>query len=163
MMAAELKSHVLRRDEKGYLGIPFKRLLGAAIGGASLFMSFRLFMPTIGIPAGIVGFIACLILTGQQGGLPLYTRLLLQLRGSLIITAVRQPNSLSGKLAKTLELPIHLVNLHSEQVFAPIRATEEADLTEWETYATPLEEGVGLVFVREALPVTAILGREESL
>ena len=30
---ADFKSHVLRRDEKGIFGIPFKRLLGCGLGG----------------------------------------------------------------------------------------------------------------------------------
>ena len=32
-MSADFKSHVLRRDEKGFFGIPFKRLLLAGVGG----------------------------------------------------------------------------------------------------------------------------------
>ena len=39
-MAADFKSHVLLRDEKGLFGIPFKRLLLAGVGG--------------GIPASLV-------------------------------------------------------------------------------------------------------------
>ena len=37
-MVAEIKSHVLRRDEKGMFGIPFKRLLGAGIGAVVVFV-----------------------------------------------------------------------------------------------------------------------------
>jgi hypothetical protein len=54
-MVAELKSHVLRRDEKGMFGIPFKRLLGAGMAGVIVFMIARIFFPVGAIPLGGVG------------------------------------------------------------------------------------------------------------
>ena len=62
-MVAELKSHVLRREEKGMFGIPFKRLLGAGIGGIVIFMIARMVFPVGAIPFGGIGFIAFLILS----------------------------------------------------------------------------------------------------
>ena len=35
-MAVDFKSHVLLRDEKGLFGIPFKRWLGAGVGGGAI-------------------------------------------------------------------------------------------------------------------------------
>lgn len=148
-MVAELKSHVLRRDEKGMLGIPFKRLLGAGVGAVMLFMAVRFVLPIAALPAGLVGFIGLLILLAQSGGLSLYTRLLYRVRGWLIIAAASQPDSLIGQLADTLELPTHLVVLDGELVFAPVGQVLDVNLSEWETYAAPDEGGQGLLFVEE--------------
>ncbi|MBZ0308624.1 MAG: hypothetical protein K8I82_21335 [Anaerolineae bacterium] len=148
-MVAELKSHVLRRDEKGMFGIPFKRLLGAGVGGVVFFMVARFIMPLGAIPLGFGGFIALLILSAQSGGLSLYTRLLYRVRGWLIIVAASQPHSLVAQVAETLELPTHLVMLDGGQVYAPPEKAVEVDLSQWETYAAPDEDGQGLVFVEE--------------
>lgn len=148
-MVAELKSHVLRRDEKGMFGIPFKRLLGAGVGGVVFFMVARFIMPLGAIPLGFGGFIALLILSAQSGGLSLYTRLLYRVRGWLIIVAASQPNSFIAQAAETLELPTHLVVLDGAQVYAPPEKAVEVDLSQWETYAAPDEDGQGLVFVEE--------------
>jgi uncharacterized membrane protein YuzA (DUF378 family) len=150
-MVAELKSHVLRRDEKGMFGIPFKRLLGAGVGAVVIFMVARILFPIGAIPFGLVGFIGLLILSAQSGGLSLYTRLLYRVRGWLIIAAASQPDSRIAQAAETLELPIHLVMLDGTHVYAPPeKAVEaEAELSQWETYAAPDEGGQGLVFVEE--------------
>jgi hypothetical protein len=148
-MVAELKSHVLRRDEKGMFGIPFKRLLGAGVGAVVIFMVARFIMPLGAIPLGFGGFITLLILSAQSGGLSLYTRLLYRVRGWLIIMATSQPNSLIAQAAETLELPTHLVILDGAQVYAPPEKAVEIDLSQWETYAAPDEDGQGLVFVEE--------------
>lgn len=148
-MVAELKSHVLRRDEKGMFGIPFKRLLGAGVGGVVVFMVARFIMPLGAIPLGFGGFIALLILSAQSGGLSLYTRLLYRVRGWLIIVAASQPHSLIAQVAETLELPTHLVLLDGTHVYAPPEKAVEVDLSQWETYAAPDEDGQGLVFVEE--------------
>lgn len=148
-MVAELKSHVLRRDEKGMFGIPFKRLLGAGIAGVVVFMIARILFPIGAIPFGFFGFIAALILSAQNGGLSLYTRLLYRVRGWLIIAAASKPDSLVGQIAETLELPTYLVLLDGEQVFAPNEKAVEVDLSQWNTYAAPDEDGEGLVFVEQ--------------
>lgn len=148
-MVAELKSHVLRRDEKGMFGIPFKRLLGAGVGAVVIFMVARIVFPIGAIPFGLVGFIGLLILSAQSGGLSLYTRLLYRVRGWFIIVAASQPDSLIAQVAETLELPTHLVMLDGAQVYAPPEKAVEVDLSQWETYAAPDEDGQGLVFVEE--------------
>lgn len=148
-MVAEFKSHVLRRDEKGMFGIPFKRLLGAGIAGVMVFMVTRFVFPMGALPFGGVGFIGALILSAQRGGLSLYTRLLYRLRGLIIIAAAGQPNSKLAQVAEALELPVHLVVLDGMVVFAPHEKVQEADLSQWETYAAPDEGGEGLVLMEE--------------
>lgn len=148
-MVAEIKSHVLRREEKGMFGIPFKRLLAAGIGGVIVFMVARLVFPLGAIPLGLVGFISVLLLSAQRGGLSLYTRLLYRVRGWLIIAAASQPGGKLAQLADMLELPTHLVVLDGTQVFAAYEKLQEVDLSQWETYAAPDEDGAGLVFMEE--------------
>lgn len=148
-MAAQLKSHVLRRDEKGMFGIPFKRLLGAGIAGIVIFMIVRIVFPVGAIPFGAIGFLGSLILSAQRGGLSLYTRLLYRVRGWIIIAAVSKPEGIIGQIAETLELPVHLVMLDGGQVFAPPEKMQDVDLSQWETYAAPDEGGEGLIFVEE--------------
>jgi len=73
-MGADFKSHVLLRDEKGFFGIPFKRLLLGGVGGGLTYTLFNIVMPTWAIPAGVVLAIFVLIMTGTRGGLPLGLR-----------------------------------------------------------------------------------------
>ena len=148
-MVAQFKSHVLRRDEKGMLGIPFKRWLMSGITGVMIFMFARILFPVGAIPIGGLSFIAMLILTAQRGGLSLYTRLLYRVRGWIIIAAARQSDGLIARLADTLELPTHLVTLDSQQVFASQETTQAMDLSEWETYVAPDEDGQGMIDLEE--------------
>jgi hypothetical protein len=148
-LVAEFKSHVLKREEKGMFGIQFKRLLGAGIGGVILFTVARMVFPVGAIPSGGLGFIASLILSAQRGGLSLYTRLYYRVRGWIIISAAHKPHGLIAQIAEALELPTHLVLLDSGQVFAPHEKVQEVDLSQWETYAAPDEDGQGLVFMEE--------------
>jgi len=148
-LVAEIKSHVLRRDEKGMFGIPFKRLLGAGISGVIVFMIARIIFSVGALPIGITGFIATLILTAQRGGLSLYTRLIYRLRGWLIIGAAGNTGGIIAQFADLLELPTHLVSLDGSQVFAPPEKAVDVDLSGWETYAAPDEDGQGQVFLEE--------------
>lgn len=148
-MAADFKSHVLMRDEKGMMGIPFKRLLLAGVSGGFAYTVLRLGLPGWAIPGGIVCALCVLIMTGTRGGLPLWQRLLLRARGSLLLAAVHVPEGLLGRFASLLELPVDLARLDGTQVFAPVQGDHAVDLREWVTFARPLdaEEHDGLVFL----------------
>ena len=90
-MAADFKSHVLLRDEKGVFGIPFKRLLLAGVGGGLTYTLFSLAVPGWSIPVAVVTGIAIVVLTGPRGGIPLWNRLVYRLRGTLQVAAVKAP------------------------------------------------------------------------
>lgn len=143
-MVAELKSHVLSRDEKGMFGIPFKRLLAAGMGGVVMFVGVRFLLPWAGMPVGWFTFISLLILSAPRGGLSLATRLWYQGRGWLMIAAATQPATRAAQLADLLELPLHLVKLDGEHIFAPPDQGAEVDWSQWETYAFADELGQGL-------------------
>ncbi|MBL8165077.1 MAG: hypothetical protein JNJ61_24050 [Anaerolineae bacterium] len=148
-MAADFKSHVLLRDEKGFFGIPFKRLLLGGVGGGLTYTVCNMIVPTWSIPAGVALAVVALVLTGTRGGLPLWQRLLYRLRGSLLLAAARDAQGLFGSLAQLLELPIQLVRLDAALVFAPAQPDYDIDMREWVTFARAAEadHDDGLVFV----------------
>jgi len=145
-VAADFKSHVLLRDEKGVFGIPFKRLLLAGVGGGLTYTVFNLSLPGWSILIALIAVISIVLLTAPRGGIPLWNRLLYRLRGILLLLAVRFPQSSLGRLTQTLELPIDLMRLDGAEVFAPPSGEVEVNLSEWITYAYPTETD-GLVFV----------------
>ena len=148
-MAADFKSHVLLRDEKGFFGIPFKRLLLAGVGGGLTYTVCNIVMPGGSIPAGAAFALLVLVLTGTRGGLPLWQRLIYRVRGSLLLAAARDTQGLFGSLAQALELPVELVQLDAALVFAPAQPTYDVDMREWVTFARAAEadRDDGLVFV----------------
>lgn len=152
-MAADIKSHVLRRDEKGFMGIPFKRLLLAGVSGGMMLILARFAVGNwafvlAGMSAGLA-----LALTGSRGGLPLWQRLMYRMRGSLMLAAERKPKSIAGRLGTAFEMPTGLGTLDAEIVFAPPEGDVEADMTEWITFAHAEEadHDSGLVFLEKPL------------
>ncbi len=145
-MAADFKSHVLLRDEKGLFGIPFKRLLLAGVGGGLTYTLFNLALTGWAIPAALITAGAIVILTGLRGGIPLWNRLVYRFRGTLLLIAVRFPRSPIGQLTGALGLPTDLVRLEGARVFAPPTGNIDIDLREWITFAHAREQD-GLVFV----------------
>jgi hypothetical protein len=67
---AEFKSHVLRREEKGMFGIPFKRLLFCGLGGGMVTTITKIPLPDFAVPLGIISVFVFLILTAPRGGIP---------------------------------------------------------------------------------------------
>ncbi|HML21002.1 MAG TPA: hypothetical protein PKD09_05095 [Aggregatilinea sp.] len=156
-MAADIKSHVLRRDEKGFAGIPFKRLLLGGVSGGMTLILARFALGNVAFLLAVITFILALVLTGPRGGLPLWQRLLYRVRGSLMLAAERKPRSIGGRLGTALDMPTGLVTLDSEAVFAPPEGEVEADMTEWITFAhaDEADHDSGLIFVERpaALPL----------
>ena len=148
-MSADFKSHVLMRDEKGFAGMPFKRLLLAGVSGGMSYTLIRIAAPGWAVPAGIVVTLLILILSGTRGGLPLWQRLMYRVRGSLLLAAARDTQGLFGSLAQALELPVELVQLDAALVFAPAQPNYDIDMREWVTFARAAEadRDDGLVFV----------------
>jgi hypothetical protein len=145
-LAADFKSHVLLRDEKGLFGIPFKRLLLAGVGGGMTYTIFNLALTGWSIPVAVVTAIAIIVLTAPRGGIPLWTRLIYRFRGTLLLIAARFPRSPIGQLVQAMELPVELVRLEGSRVFAPPSGSMDIDLREWITFAHAAEKD-GLIFV----------------
>jgi hypothetical protein len=148
-MAADFKSHVLSRDEKGFGGIPFKRLLLGGVSGGFAYTLLRLVSPGAAIPTGVAVALMSILLTSLRGGLPLWLRLWLHLRGSLMLSGTAHPGSLRYEFAQMLNVPTDLVYLEGVKVFAPPVGLMQLDLREWVTFAQSrdVDRDAGLVFV----------------
>jgi len=145
-MSADFKSHVLRRDEKGLFGVPFKRWLLAGCGGGLVYTVTNMMATSWAIPIAGITAVSLLVFTGSRGGIPRWQRWWYHLRGMLLLGAARQADGWQSWLATTLELPVGLVQLEGAQVFAPPQSAVEIDLREWITFAHAAETD-GLVFV----------------
>jgi hypothetical protein len=152
-MAADFKSHILSRDEKGFGGVPFKRLLFGGIAGGLTYTVFRLALPNIALPVGGIVALLMIVMTAPRGGLPLWMRLWLNFRGQVLLTAVQNPSGIAAEMAKMLSLSTDTALLDSSRVFAPPAGLVEVDLSEWVTFARArdLDRGDGLVFVAAPL------------
>jgi hypothetical protein len=152
-MSADFKSHILSRDEKGFAGIPFKRLLLGGVAGGLAYTLCRLLVPSLAIPLGLGVALALIMLTAPRGGLPLWMRLWLNLRGALLLSATASPTGLAAELAKMLSLPTDAARLDGGVLFAPPAGLVEVDLSEWVTFARvrDLDRGDGLEFVLSPL------------
>ena len=148
-MAADFKSHVLLRDEKGFGGIPFKRLLLGAVSGGFAYTLLRLAAPSTAIPVGVLIAVSGIALTSLRGGLPLWLRLWLQLRGSLLLRATTLPSGMFNDVAHLFNVPVELAHLDGAQVFTPPVGLMQIDLREWITFAhsRDADRNDGLMFV----------------
>lgn len=148
-MVAEFKSHVLSRDEKGFMGVPFKRLMLAGVGGGITYTLGKFALPDFAIPLALLVGLLLVILTAPRGGIPRWQRLVYQVRGSLMLAAAQRPASLTGNVGKLVEIPADLVRLDAETLFTPPAAEVEANLAEWVTFAqvADADRGDGLEFV----------------
>jgi hypothetical protein len=148
-MVAEFKSHVLSRDEKGFMGVPFKRLMLAGVGGGITYTLGKFALPDFAIPVALLVGLLLVILTAPRGGIPRWQRMLYRMRGSLMLASAQRPSSLTGSLGRLVEIPADLVRLDAETLFTPPAAEGEANLAEWVTFAqaADADRGDGLEFV----------------
>ncbi len=136
---ADFKSNVLLRDEKGFFGIPLKRLIVAGMTGGGFYSIGKLFIGELALPFTLVIFILTIVMTSQKGGLPRWERLLLRVRGSLIISMIDHPDSLAAQIGKFFELKAENVALDGEQIFTAVEdntgSDELVDFSDWTLYA----------------------------
>ncbi len=155
-MSAMFKSHVLRRDEKGFAGIPFKRLLLAGCGGGLTLVLARLAFPDASLLLGIVSSVGLLVLTAPQGGIPRWQRGLYSLRGRLLLARFYQPTGVLARLGAALNLPQGLVELDGGTLFVADRTTVQTTPFDWVAFAAPgdleAEEQLALLETPPLLP-----------
>ncbi|MCI0713736.1 MAG: hypothetical protein L0154_26495 [Chloroflexi bacterium] len=150
-MAADFKSHVLRRDEKGLLGIPFKRWLLSGVTGGLCFALGGIFMGGFTVVVAVGVAMSVLILTGQRHGMPLWLRWSLGLRGRLILLAARQPDGLAARLSETLDLPVSAITvIDGDALFAPPDHPTLTPASQWVSRPEALSDD-DLVFVEGPL------------
>src|SRR4051812_42261653 len=132
---SDFKTHVLRRDEKGMFGIPFKRLLFSALGGGAIMTVIKMFSAELSIPLGIISVFAFIFLSHPRGGLPRWKLILYAWRWRLMSAVATDPSSFLGSVGLGLKLPGE-VKVDGSQIFNA--ADEEAprtQLTDWISYA----------------------------
>ncbi len=140
------KSHILRRDEKGVFGIPFKRLLGCGLGAGALFTLMRMLAPEYALLVGAVGLVLLLIYTAPHGGIPRWRHMALNLQWRLLSAAALTPNSWSGQLGRALGLPADQIDIDATRLFS--ESEEEAPrtaLTDWVSFSSASADN-GLTF-----------------
>ncbi len=142
------KSHVLRRDEKGIFGIPFKRLLGCGLGTGALFTLLRLVLPDYAFPVGGVSLVLLLVYTTPRGGIPRWRHMLFNLQWRLLSAAALTPNSWSGQLGRAFALPIDQIDVDATWLFSESEdETPRTALTDWVSFSSPsADSNDGLTF-----------------
>src|SRR5260221_8576788 len=146
------KSHILRRDEKGMFGIPFKRLLGSGLGGGLIITVTKIPLPTLSIPLGVVGTILILILTTPRGGIPRWQRMVYDWRWRLMVAAVSAPHSLLGNFGLMFQVPAEPTGINGDAAFNPSdEPGPRTELTDWVSFANPgdAEHDEGMVFSKK--------------
>ncbi|MBZ0283448.1 MAG: hypothetical protein K8L97_22120 [Anaerolineae bacterium] len=136
-MAAQFKSNVRLREEKGFGSVSMKRLIFCGVGAVLIFMVLRLTpLSGIALPALVGVFAALLTLSGSRGGLPLWQHILLGWRGSIVLLAAKDSTRLGGQLATLLNLDTSAAQVHGGEVFATqSMLIEETPFREWALYA----------------------------
>jgi hypothetical protein len=151
-MSACLKSSVLRREERGFGSISMGRLIISGMIGGLCFFAMRLVgMSALMIPAGLVAFIAGLVLTNLKHGIPLYLHWLITLRARLLMDSVEHPQSWIGQATKLLEMNTEQLTLDSAKLLSASAVVEEdGSLDEWEIVPDS-EQMVGFEVVTDTI------------
>ena len=133
---ATFKSNVLLREEKGFAGIPFKRIMLAFMGGALAYMFSRFVVGGWSALVGVASAVLTVILTAPRGGIPLWQRLLYRLRGRLIMAQIDAPDSWLASLGKFMELHTDVLVFSGEDVFKmpDDDRAEQVDWSQWLAY-----------------------------
>lgn len=149
---ATFKSHVLRRDEKGLLGIPFKRWLGAGLSGAVVMTILKIFLPDQSLFIGLIAFVLTLYFTSPHGGIARWQRLMLKWQWMFRMALSAAPHSLLGQLGAGLQLSAAPLDLDGMSLFHPNNeARPRTQLTDWVSFIRPLDAttGDGLIFSKQ--------------
>jgi len=143
-MTVEIKSHIIRRDEKGFFGIPFKRLLLAGmVGGGTVMFTQNLFGSGFGIGFAVVVTISTLIMTASRGGVPAWKRLRYSLAARLLLAA-NQDTALR-QITDLLNISPNQINLDSTHLFGSQHSPTLTRPEEWVVYTDLDKHGLTLV------------------
>jgi hypothetical protein len=143
MTIERLKSHTLRRDEKGLFGVPFKRLLAAGmVGGIALSLTQNVIGSGGGLALAAVGAVAALVLTASRGGVPLWRRLIYAIQARLLLLALDTPFLMKALNASSDELTLDAGHLF--KAAAPPSVTRAVD---WALYRDPTDPAQALALL----------------
>ena len=133
---ATFKSNILVREEKGFFGIPFKRIMLAFMAGALIYMVSNFVVGGWSVILGVGSAVLTVVLTQPGGGIPFWQRLLYRARGRLIMAQVDAPDSVVAGMGKMLELHTDALVLSADALFRAQddEQAETVDWSEWMTY-----------------------------
>ncbi|MEQ8671759.1 MAG: hypothetical protein RLP44_01630 [Aggregatilineales bacterium] len=148
-MTAQFKSNVRIREEKGLGSVSMKRMIFCGVGAVLTFMVLRLTpLTSISLPALVIVFVLLLIFSGSRGGLPLWKRLMLAVRGLLVIEASHS-QLVATQLAELLSMDTSIAHLKSDNLFGRHTRRNDAGEGDWTLYNDlgEAEAHTGLQFV----------------
>ncbi len=134
----EFKSHVIRRNEKGVFGIPFKRLLGCGLGAGALLTLLRTFAPEYAVLIALASFGVMLALTAPHGGIARYKHILYSVRWWLLTSASLAPRSVAGQVARALGVPGEGIDIDAGVLFSASDDAPRTQLSDWVSFTKPL-------------------------
>ncbi len=156
---ADFKSHVLRRDEKGLLGIPFKRLLGCGLGAGGLMTGIKPIFPEWSVLIGAVSLLLLLIFTQPRQGIPRWRQVWYSTRWRIVSTAALAPEGVVGQFASLLHLPIDALTIDAATLFTHLEeAAPRTKLTDWVSFTRPIDAGHGKGLALSATPGLSLHG-----
>ena len=152
------KSHILRRDEKGVFGIPFKRLLGCGLGTGAQFTVLRLVMPDYAFVIGVITLVLLLVYTTPRGGIPRWRHMVLNVQWQLLSAVTLTPASIAGQIGRAVGLPVGQIDIDAEYLFnASDDEAPRTALTDWVSFSSAsADNSSGLMFA--ATPGLALHG-----
>ena len=146
-MTVEIKSHILRRDEKGLFGIPFKRLLAAGMtGGLVLTLTQNLFGGAVGLALAAAGGLGALVMTASRGGIPFWRRVIYSVRAHLLVATLDESSPFHF-LARSFELSPDQMLLDAATLFSASESSSVTRLTDWPLYRDPTDPDHGLTLL----------------
>ncbi|MCA9881997.1 MAG: hypothetical protein KC546_08620 [Anaerolineae bacterium] len=135
-MAAQFKSNVRLREEKGFGSISMKRLIFSGTGAVFLFMGSRMTpFASMSLPILVGCFILLLVLSGSRGGLPLWQRLVLGWRARLLLVASEHPTGAASQIVLALNLNANDTHLRSSDVFQNQKTVLRSKDNRWAIYS----------------------------
>jgi len=135
---ATFKSHILKRDEKGVFGIPFKRLLGCGLGAGALLTILRTVAPDLSVIISAVSLLTLLVMTAPRGGIARWKHLLYGMRWRLLTAASLAPKSIAGQVARVLGVPHEGIDIDADALFRSDDDAPRTNLSDWVSFAQPL-------------------------
>jgi len=135
---ATFKSHILKRDEKGVFGIPFKRLLGCGLGAGALLTILRTVAPDMSLGISAVCLVGLLVMTTPRGGIARWKHLLYGVRWRLLTAASLAPKSIAGQVARALGVPGEGLDIDADALFRSDDDAPRTTLSDWVSFAQPL-------------------------
>jgi hypothetical protein len=140
------KGRLLRCQEKGFFGIPFKRLLGAGLSGRMITTITKMPFPDLSLLLGLVSAIAVLIYITPRGGIPRWQRVVFEWRWRLQVAGITAPQSVLGLLSASLQLSTVSLDIDGDMLFSMGDDTAPRILlTDWVSFGNPHSEGMEFV------------------